>query len=70
MRKTETKMEKLSVTGKVVGSAHQKYRQSIHKTQNSPVRVQRRFSSNVHKVIEIIENDQQNGTNELKFKIL
>lgn len=76
MRKTETKMEKLSVTGKVVGSAHQKYRQSIHKTQNSPVRVQRRFSSNVHKNMSStappsqsmgVSHNQQYGTVSAKW---
>jgi len=49
MRKTETKMEKLSVTGKVVSSAHQKYRHPVTKTQANNSRNQRRFTSNVHK---------------------
>ena len=50
MRKTENKMEKLSVTGKVVNSSHQKYRSPVHKTQTNAARGQRRFTTNVHKV--------------------
>ena len=55
MRKTENKMGKLSVTGKVVNSSHQKYRSPVHKTPTNPPRVQRRFTANVHKVGFVVQ---------------
>ena len=50
MRKTESKMNDLSVTGKIVSSGY-KTRNQQSKTSNQPVRPQRRYSG-VHKVIE------------------
>lgn len=48
MRKTESKMNDLSVTGKIVSSGY-KTRNQQSKTSNQPVRPQRRYSG-VHKV--------------------
>ena len=48
MRKTESKMNDLSVTGKIVSSGY-KSRNQQTKTSTQPVRPQRRYSG-VHKV--------------------